>query len=138
MLDHKLMPYGTDTPEQLMNNFYKAGNDTLLSIRNFVVSPEIRKKPRTWGATEAAQMVGVSFPTFRKQLEKHNNNIPGIVTEKNENGRTSIKFTLETINFLREASNTRYKRPEGSKPLIIAVSNLKGGVGKTETAVDLG
>jgi len=132
------MPYGTDTPAQLMNNFYKAGNDTLLSIRNFVVSPEIRKKPRTWGPTDAAQMVGVSFPTFRKQLEKHNNNIPGIVDEKNEKGRSSIKFTLEAINFLRDVSNTRYKRPEGSKPLIIAVSNLKGGVGKTETAVDLG
>jgi chromosome partitioning protein len=137
MLDPQITPYGTDTPEQLMDKFYKAGNEMLLTLRNFVTSPDKRKKPRTWGAIEAAKMVDVSAPTFRKLLDT-NPEIPGIVTEEAENGRKIKKYTLLAINALRDKVNTRYKRPRGSKPLIIAISNLKGGVGKTETAVDLG
>lgn len=136
MLDNQIIPYGTDHPEQLMDKFYQAGNQMLLTLRNFVTNPEKRKKPRTWGAIEAAKMVGVSAPTFRKLLEA-DQNIPGIVVEEAENGRKIKKYTLETINILRDKAGTRYKRPKNSKGLTIAVSNLKGGVGKTETAVDL-
>lgn len=137
MLETQITPYGTDDPEQLMDKFYQAGNEMLLTLRNYVTSPDKRKKPRTWGAIEAAKMVGVSAPTFRKLLES-NENIPGVIVEKNEKERKIKKYTLTAINILRDKSNTRYKRPKGSKPLTIAVSNLKGGVGKTETAVDLG
>lgn len=137
MLESQITSYGTDNPEKLMEKFYKAGNEMLLTLRNFVTSPENRKKPRTWGAVEAAKMVGVSDPTFRKLLES-DINIPGIVIEEVGNGRKVKKYTLSTINILREKAGTRYKRPKGSKSLTIAVSNLKGGVGKTETAVDLG
>lgn len=137
MLDSRIIQYGTDTPEQLMEKFYQGGNEILLALRNFVTSPESRKKPRTWGAIEAAKMVGVSDPTFRKLLDNHPN-IPGIVDEESEKGRKIRKYTLEAINTLRDKAATRYVRPAGSKALTIAVSNLKGGVGKTETAVDLG
>lgn len=137
MLETQITPYGTDDPEQLMDKFYQAGNEMLLTLRNYVTSPDKRKKSRTWGAIEAAKMVGVSAPTFRKLLES-NENIPGVIFEENEKGRKTKKYTLTAINILRDKSGTRYKRPKGSKPLTIAVSNLKGGVGKTETAVDLG
>lgn len=137
MLDQGLMPYGTENPEKLMDKFYNAGNEMLLTLRNFITNPDNRKKPRTWGSIDAAQMVGVSAPTFRKLLEKCQE-LPGIVLESTENGRTNKKYTLQAINLLREYANTRYKRPPNSKSLTIAVSNLKGGVGKTETAVDLG
>jgi chromosome partitioning protein len=137
ILEKNLTTYGTDKPEALMEKFYKAGNEMLLSLRNLVTNPQNRKKPRTWGPIEAANMVNVSDPTFRKLLEKYTN-IPGIVLEQREKGKPTKKFTLEAINFLRDSANTRYKRPLGSKPLTIAISNLKGGVGKTETAVDLG
>lgn len=138
ILEKNLTTYGTENPEALMDKFYKAGNEMLLNLRNLVTNPQNRKKPRTWGAIEAAQMVNVSDPTFRKLLEKHPD-IPGVVLEnKGKKGKSIKKFTLEAINFLRDIANTRYKRPPGSKPLTIAISNLKGGVGKTETAVDLG
>jgi chromosome partitioning protein len=137
MLDTQIVSYGTDNPEELMDKFYKAGNEMLLTLRNYVVSPEKRKKPRTWGALEAAKMVKVSDPTFRKLLES-NPNILGVMNEESENGRKTKKYTLEAINALRDKAGTRYKRPKGSKALTIAISNLKGGVGKTETTVDLG
>ncbi len=138
MLDAQVMPYGTDKPEELMDKFYQAGNEMLLTIRNFVTNPEKRKKPRTWGAIEAAKMVGISAPTFRKLLEA-DQEIPGVVIELDTiSGRKTKKYTLAAINALRDKAGTRYKRPKGSKALTIAISNLKGGVGKTETAVDLG
>jgi chromosome partitioning protein len=137
MLDPQIITYGTDNPEQLMDKLYQAGNEMLLTLRNYVVSPDKRKKPRTWGSIDAAKMVKVSDPTFRKLLES-SQDIPGIVTEEAENGRKIKKYTLAAINTLRDKAGTRYKRPKGSKPLTIAVSNLKGGVGKTETTVDLG
>lgn len=135
MLDKLLIPYGTDHPEQLMENFYLAGNETLLTLRNFVTNPDTRKPPRTWGAIDAAKMIGVSNPTFRRLIDKHQE-IPGLVNEE-RNGRPIKFYTLEAINYLRDRAKTRYYRPQGSKPLTIAVTNLKGGVGKTETAVDL-
>lgn len=137
MLDPQIITYGIDNPEQLMDKFYQAGNEMLLTLRNFVISPEKRKKPRTWGAIEAAKMVKVSDPTFRKLLEL-SDDIPGIVIETLDNGRTIKKYTLAAINALRDKAGTRYQRSKGSKCLTIAVSNLKGGVGKTETTVDLG
>ncbi len=137
MLEHTIAPYGSDEPEKLMERFYNAGNEMLLTLRNYITSPDNRKKARTWGAIEVAKMVGVSDPTFRKLLERYPD-LPGVVTETSPGNRKINRFTLEAINLLRTYANTRYSRPAGSKPLTIAVSNLKGGVGKTETAVDLG
>lgn len=137
MLDPTIAPYGSDEPEKLMDRFYNAGNEMLLTLRNYITNPDNRKKPRTWGAIDAAQMIGVSNPTFRKLLEK-NPELPGIIPEATQGNRKINKYTLQAINLLRTQANTRYSRPNGSTPLVIAVSNLKGGVGKTETAVDLG
>lgn len=137
MLEPLITPYGTENPIELMDKFYQAGNEMLLTLRNFVTNPDNRKKPRTWGAIEAAKMVGISAPTFRKLLETEVN-LPGVFFEQNENGHKTKKYTLHAINALREKAGTRYQRPKYSRPLVIAVSNLKGGVGKTETAVDLG
>lgn len=137
MLHPQVITYGTDNPEQLMDKFYQVGNEMLLALRNFVISPEKRKKPRTWTPSEAAKMVNVTIAEFKSLLEL-DRDIPGIVVENLENGRKVKKFTLTAINALRDKAQTRYKRPKGSKCLTVAVSNLKGGVGKTETTVDLG
>jgi len=129
--------YGTDNPKELMEKFHDFGNDTLLKLRNLVISPEKRRKPRTWGIGEAAKMVGISIPTFMRHLKEEPNDLTGIAIEETKNGRKIKKYTLQLINTLRNKANTRYERPKGASPLVIAVSNLKGGVGKTETAVDL-
>jgi chromosome partitioning protein len=136
MLTSQINPYGTDNPEELMDKFYQVGSEMLLTLRNLVTSPEKRKKTKTWGAIEAAKMVSVSSPTFRK-LQNQEQEL-NIFIETTKNNRNIKKYPLSTINKLRDKAGTRYNRPKGSNPLIIAVSNLKGGVGKTETAVELG
>lgn len=136
MLHPQITTYGTDNPEQLMDSFYQAGNEMLLALRNFVTSPEKRKKPRTWNSVEAAKMVKVSKSVFKKLIAAEPD-LPGVIVETSANGRSVKKYTLVAINALRDKALTRYNRPKGSKCLTVAVSNLKGGVGKTETAVDL-
>lgn len=125
--------FGTDNPSDLFDKFHKSGTSTLRELRKMVNNPENFKKPRSWGAIEAAELIGVSNPTFRKALERYQE-VPGIILENNEKSK---KFSLEAINFLRDKIGTRYKRPTGSEPLVIAVTNLKGGVGKTITSVEL-
>lgn len=137
MIDSIITPYGTDNPAQLMDKFYNAGNTMLLTLRNYVTAPEKRKKPRTWSPMEATKMVKVSAPTFRKLLKSHEN-IPGIEVQTNQHGHQVKGYTLEAINILRDLAKTRYVRPDGSNTLIIAITNLKGGVGKTATAAELG
>ena len=136
MFENTLTDYGTDNPKELMNKFCQSGNEMLRRIRNIVTSPDDRKNPRTWQTTEATKMVGISPPTFRKILEV-NKNIPGIIEERTKNGRIIKKYTLQAINFIRDLAGTRYIRPPNSTAITIAISNLKGGVGKTETSVDL-
>ena len=81
ILERNLATYGTENPEALMDKFYQAGNEMLLNLRNLVTNPQNRKKPRTWGAIEAAKMVNISNPTFRKLLEKYKD-ISGVISEK--------------------------------------------------------
>ncbi len=136
---NEIASYGIDDTANLMNQFYQTGNEMLLSLRNIsnkTNKKQFQKEPRAWGTMAATKMVGVSSPTFRR-LQNSFPNIDGIIFETTKNGKQIKKFTLQAINTLREKANTRYKRPQGSTPLIIAVSNLKGGVGKTETTVDL-
>ena len=137
MIDTPIISYGIDNPEELMDKFYHAGNNMLLTLRNYVTSPTNRKRARTWGANDATKMIGVSAPTFRK-LQEGDENVPGMLFDETSNGRKVKKYTLSAINYLRDKAKTRYIRSKGSHALTIAISNLKGGVGKTETAVDLG
>ena len=127
-------------PSQTFEKFYTSGNDMLLNLRNQITDPNDRKQARTWPIGQVAKIVGVSRPTLNKLLQ--NNNIPGLLYEERKNSKKSRrvikKFTLEAINCLRDLAGTRYARPNNSKPFVIAVSNLKGGVGKTVTSVELG
>lgn len=123
--------FGTKDPFQLMDRFYTSGNKNLLRLRNIITNPDKRKKPRTWGAGEAAQLINVTQPTLRKLLTKLPE-LPGVISINSK----SKRFDLASINKLRELAGTRYIRPTNSEPMILAVSNFKGGVGKTQTAVD--
>lgn len=137
MFQDNFTEYGTRDPKKLFTDFASSGNEMLRQIRNIVTNPNERKPPRMWQTIEATKMVKVSPPTFRKLISTAGD-IPGVIDEKLKNGRTVRKYTLEAINKLRELAGTRYVRPSRSSSLTIAISNLKGGVAKTETSVDLG
>ena len=91
MLEHAFSPYGSDEPEKLMEKFYNAGNEMLLTLRNYVTNPDSKKKPRMWGAIEAAQMIGISNPTFRRLIEKHPN-LPGMILETTKSNKKPLTY----------------------------------------------
>lgn len=123
---------GTDDAGGLLARFAEDGNYELDKLRANVIAPEDKKKARTWGIAEAAAMVGKAMNTIRA----YDTSLPeDQQIKKDEKGRWA--FTLDDINRLRDHFGTRYKRPAGSKAMILAISNFKGGVAKTTTTVHL-
>jgi chromosome partitioning protein len=128
MLEKPLLrKIGIESTEHFFGNFKDTGNAVLSKLRANVTAPELRKVLRTWSVTEAAPMIGRSLPWLREHDE-------GTPVDP-ESGRKI--YTLGRINELRDQLGTRYQRPAGSQPIIMPVSNFKGGVGKTTTVIHL-
>lgn len=133
IIDKVEKPLGIEDPKTIMDSIYNIGNDTLLKLRNYVTKPNERKQPRTWGSLKAADLIGVSVPTLKK-AEADLKSLPSGQSRDKYDRRT---YTLEAINFYRDVLGKRYKRPIGSKPMIMSVTNFKGGVTKTSSTVSL-
>lgn len=106
-------------------------SDFLERVRDAAVAPSSRKELRTWGIAGAAEMVGKSENTLRATEERG----PELAPLRTGAGRRA--YSLELINKYRDLLKTRYVRPPGSSPVICAVTNFKGGAGKTTTAIHL-
>jgi len=118
---------GTLSAGDLFEQYAIEGNAELDLLREQIINPETKKKARTWGLAEAAELIGKSMNTLRT----HDSDS----IHKDEAGRWH--FTLDDINRLREKYGTLYKRPAGSRATVLAISNFKGGVAKTTTCVHL-
>jgi len=116
----------------LLFQFQEGGIELLSQLRDSVSSPHIGRQMRTWGIYDAAKLCNTSPPRIRRQEEE--GNIPP--PQRDEMTKRRI-YTLERINEIREALNVRYKRPQGTEPIILSVSNFKGGSCKTTTATHL-
>ena len=109
---------------KMFANFNTIGNEKLNQLRKSIVSPKDLKEPRTYGINEVAVMIGRSVPWMRKNDH---------ATPKGPNNRKI--YTLDRIHQLRNQLGTNFVRPNGTTALVKAISNFKGGVGKTTTTV---
>lgn len=121
--------YGTKDTASLMQAFHTMGNKQLKQLLEIYSAPEDRKTLRTWRMKDTCELVHRSEPYIRK-LETEGKISPVVL-----NGVRH--FSLETINKIRDIASTRYLRPDKSAPMIIAVSNFKGGVAKSTTVLHL-
>src|ERR1700677_233972 len=121
--------YGTKDTASLMQAFHTMGNKQLKQLLEIYSAPEDRKTLRTWRMKDTCDLVYRSEPYIRK-LETEGKISPVVL-----NGVRH--FSLETINKIRDIAGTRYLRPTKSAPMIIAVSNFKGGVAKSTTVLHL-
>src|SRR6059058_2572327 len=109
----------------------------LTSIRQRLFPPAAKKTLRQFSSGEAAALIGISDAYLRQLSLAGGAPEPGKTTA----GRRS--YSLEQINDIRQLlqrSKTRGYVParQGSEHLqILAVTNFKGGSGKTTTAAHL-
>ena len=132
MLNEILTPLGLDDPAATISSFNDSCTETLIKLREAVTSPHNEKLLKTWGIVDAAKLIGTTAPTLRK-LESEDSTIGPAL--RDDNNRRY--YTLERINSIRDHMGTRYKRPSGTQPMKLAVTNFKGGCAKTTTTVHL-
>lgn len=119
---------GEKTYEYLLDINNK-GADELIKIRNDINKSRgdgHHRNERTWGAQQAAEMIGRS-PQWLRDTD------PDVPKNAAGHGR----WTLGRIIGLMEQAGTLYKRPKGSRALITAMAKFKGGVGNTTNTLHL-
>ena len=107
------------------------GLKALDAFRKRAFTPDSKPTLRTWGINDASLMIGRSRKTIF-DLEKENKIPPAEIDSSS--GRRF--YTLKHINSLRTYFGTKPCRPSSSDPAVIAVTNFKGGVWKTTTAIN--
>ena len=123
--------FGTSDASKLMSAFHNLGNELLADLLKYYARPNEKKSLRTWKMKDACQMIGRSEAFLRKIENESSEYIP----HKDASGVRY--YDLNLINKIRDKAKTRYIRPLGSSPMVIAISNFKGGVAKSTTSLHL-
>lgn len=130
-MSKSLTHFGTSNATALMSGFHNMGNDLLHELLKYYSSPYDKKSLKTWKMKDVCKMVSRSEAFVRKLETDYNEFSPS----KDESGIR--QYDLALINKIRDKAKTRYIRPPGSTPMIMAVSNFKGGVAKSTTSLHL-
>lgn len=136
----ELMPSGADVQ---ISADAELLSSQLAAMRQRLFPPVSQKALRTFSSGEAARLIGVSDGYLRQLSLSGNAPSP---SEVSPSGRRS--YTLRDVNALRRylagqggARSRQYlraRRPEDGEQLqVLAISNFKGGSGKTTTSAHL-
>jgi chromosome partitioning protein len=103
--------------------------------RDKMLEPQPRKAPPVYTAAQLAQLCGLDKAKFSYLLAKADGTLPqGASTGA---GRTRAFTLVEARQCVVALNESICARPKGSKGVVIACSNLKGGSTKTTSAVHL-
>lgn len=120
---------GSKVCETLHSKLFSAYRD----LNKLATKPDNVKKLKTFGISEAAEMIGRSTQTLRRLDENKDIPKPDIVLKQKREDR---QYSLELINHLRDYFGTRPSKPTSADPAILCFVNFKGGAGKTTTSVN--
>lgn len=101
--------------------------------------PMGQKEAPIYNASQLALLCGVSASTMARHLERAaEDGMPAGVQAMGKNEKAKRVFPLDhTRAWVQRLSTTFHKRSADQKAATIAVTNFKGGVGKTTVAVNL-
>jgi len=124
---HELRSYGLTDPSEAFDLWSDAGYEVIEAKRKASRENEDQKrKPRTFNQSQATQLIGRSESYLKGK---------GLNDTVSESGLP--RYTLKRINELRDQIGTRVARPNGVKPLVLALAKLKGGVGNSTVCAHL-
>lgn len=110
------------TPETFLA-WGQAGQELLDRVSRASNTPHEQRILREFRRTEAIEVGGITEHRWNK--------------ERQGNDGAQVRVTLEEIHAMQDKAGIRPRRPEGSKPIRLAVSNFKGGASKTTVALHL-
>ena len=131
-----LQPRNTQAFDETIGEDSQALGSQLQVLRERLFPPEAKKELRSFSTAETAKLIGVTESYIRNLATVEEGPIP----EKAHNGRR--RYALGQIHELRQhltKGKTSYVpwRKDGEHLQVIAVTNFKGGSGKTTTATHL-
>jgi len=125
------------SPMEVLRRCSESAATFLETVRQVAVEPDDEKRLRTWGIKEAAALIGRS-PQWIRDSEANDPRFTAPPLGPIDRDAASNRYyTLARINAYRDLYGTRKRKPEGARSVRCAVTNFKGGAGKTTTAVHL-
>lgn len=116
----------------LLTGMVERITDVQRQLLSLAIAPHQQKSLAPIGIEKVAKMVGKATNTIRNLEGK------GIIDPPRAGGEGPVRrriYDLELVNKVRDALKIPRGRPQGAAPVIAVFSNLKGGVGKTTTAI---
>jgi chromosome partitioning protein len=103
----------------------------LMRVRGHMLAPDRVKKSPTFTIGQTAALCGIDKPKLEYKLKKDSALPQGEMI-----GRARA-FALSEVRVLTKSIRVGFDKPDGSKAVVIAVGNFKGGVTKTTTTMCL-
>ncbi len=118
--------------KELFAKLYASSSDALVKFQSTALSPNKEKKLKEWGITDAGAMIGRT-PQSIRVLEDQGKIPQARKIQKSK--KEERVYSLGEINHIRDFLGTRPRKPKNVPPLTIAITNFKGGVTKSTTAI---
>lgn len=104
--------------------------EMLTRVRGHMLAPDRVKKSPIYSIGQVAAVAGLEKPKLEYRLKKMD--LPELDTVGKGRG-----FPIAQVREIVKSCRLDYQRPDGSRAVVIAVGNFKGGVSKTTTTMCL-
>ena len=104
--------------------------EMMSQIRSAMLSPTTAKSTPTWNLSQLALLLGIEKGSLNHKMTR--GDLPSGIRVGNRR-----EFTLTEVRQWGREYRKELLRPTGTEAVTICISNFKGGVGKTTTAITL-